>query len=34
LDYNFQLVLNAADSCPIDYMHWSLKQSQIQYYQH
>ena len=30
---NFQLVLNAAYSCPssIDCMHWSLKQSQIQY---
>jgi len=30
---NFQLVLNAAYGCPssIDCMHWSLKQSQIQY---
>jgi len=30
---NFQSVLNVAYSCPssIDYVHWSLKQSQIQY---
>jgi len=30
---NLQLVLNAAYNCPssTDCMHWSLKQSQIQY---